>query len=117
MYAKNVSYSLELLQSIFIADKELFNSINIPGCYVLTNKQNGKAYVGQSEEVAARARKHTMRSGYHDVTKDLRSGHPFHVDIFFFEEGLWRNLDEMERYYIDLFDTYNNGYNKTGGNG
>lgn len=116
MYADNVSYSLELLEAIFIADRELFDSINIPGCYLLTNKKTGRAYVGQSVRVAARVRKHSMRSGSQDLTIDLRAGHPFHVDIFFFDEDLWSDLDEMERYYIDLFNTYKNGYNKTGGN-
>jgi len=116
VWTKSVSYSLELFQAIFIADRELFDSLDVPGCYLLTNTRNGKAYVGQSEEVATRIRKHTMRSGYHDVTTDLRAGHPFHVDIFLFDPDIWEDLDDMERYYISLFDTYNRGYNKTGGN-
>jgi len=114
---RNISYSLELFQAIFEVQRDLFDSLDIPGCYLLTNKRTGRSYVGQSETVASRIRKHTFKSGYHDVTVDIRAEHPFHVDIFLFEDGEWKDLDEMERHYIELFDTYNNGYNKTGGNG
>ena len=116
MNARSISYSLRHFEIIFLDYREFYNSINIPGCYMLTNCNTGKVYVGQSQKVADRVRRHIMRSGTCSVTYDIRRGDPFQVTLFFHDDTLKCNLNEMERYYISLYDAYEKGYNKTGGN-
>ena len=91
------------------------------GIYLITNKLNGKKYVGQSCNIEKRWKKHIANS---------KAGTKFHihnaikkygVENFSFEvleECPVDKLNEREIYWIDKFDTYNNGYNMTiGGEG
>ena len=94
------------------------------GIYKITNKITGKSYIGQSVNIATRwsAHKSTSRS------EDTLDGNELHKDIltlgidnFSFEvieETTIDKLDEREIYWIQYYNTYYNGYNRTlGGNG
>lgn len=94
------------------------------GIYKITNKITGKSYIGQSVNIATRwsAHKSTSRS------EETLDGNELHKDIltlgidnFSFEvieETTIDKLDEREIYWIQYYNTYYNGYNRTlGGNG
>ena len=86
--------------------------------YKATNKVNGKAYVGQTNNWRSRIWQH-MRCYekedclFHDAIKE------YGIDNF-----EWELLEtcnnrkqalELEKHYIELYDTYRNGYNENKG--
>lgn len=91
--------------------------------YLITNKENGKQYIGKTAfTIENRWKEHCKNFQY------LRDDMPLHkamlkygVDCFSIEEVEQCDntlLDERERYWINYYDTYNNGYNATlGGEG
>lgn len=86
------------------------------GIYKITNKLNGKAYIGQSVNIERRFKEHCSKTGLVIEAAIAKYG----TDNFTFEvleECPKELLNEREVYYIELFDTYNNGYNcHIGGN-
>lgn len=99
---------------------------NISMCgtiYKVTNKINGKIYIGQT----ARG---TEERKYHHIWNSSHNENNNHFHSALRKHGVenfeWETLDEhvnveflnkMEIYYIGYYDTYNNGYNSTlGGN-
>lgn len=95
------------------------------GIYKITNQETGKAYIGQSICIEHRWKTH-IQSAKNPNNKDYNS--EFYTDIrnmgvnnFCFdilEECQVTDLDKKEIYYISIFDTYKNGYNRThGGSG
>lgn len=92
------------------------------GIYKITNQKTGKAYIGQSICIEHRWKAH-IQSAKNPNNKDYNS--EFYTDIrnmgvnnFCFdilEECQVTDLDEKEIYYISIFDTYKNGYNRTHG--
>lgn len=94
------------------------------GIYKITNKINGKSYIGQSTDIAKRWSHHLTiayndkYSAYqwyihHALKKYGKENFTFEV----LEECTEEQLNEREIYWIAYFDTYNNGYNLTeGGN-
>lgn len=95
------------------------------GIYKITNKENGKAYIGQSIHIEDRWYKHKWEAeteGYpaydYTIHKAFRK---YGVSAFTFEiieECIQESLDEREKYWIAFYDTYFNGYNDTeGGDG
>lgn len=106
--------------------EETFKHISIKddaGIYKLTNIENGKAYIGKSTNVKKRITDHFKSSiGITSIADQA-----VHHEIL--KTGLWNwtieiimycekdKLNEMEKYYIDFFDTVNNGFNKNKGGG
>ena len=95
------------------------------GIYKITNQKTGKAYIGQSICIEHRWKTH-IQSAKNPNNKDYNS--EFYTDIrnigvenFKFEileECLADDLDKKEIFYISIFNTYKNGYNRTcGGSG
>jgi len=96
------------------------------GIYKITNTENGKCYIGKSEDIAARLKYHisTLQGGY-NRNKHMQSSFnqaaegTFCIEIL---EELDENddIDERERYYIELYQSYDreHGFNLTkGGDG
>ena len=92
------------------------------GIYKITNLINQKSYIGQSVNISARWRRHK------NEINNLNNSYPIYlafrkygIENFSFEiiEECQRNeLDERERFWIQYYDSYFNGYNQTlGGNG
>ena len=95
--------------------------------YKVTNTVNGKIYIGQTiRSVRKRWADHTcnsMSGNYHfqnAIKKHGKSSFDIITIETVFENdeiSLKCKLDELEKYYIKLFDTFKNGYNQTFGGG
>ena len=94
-----------------------------PGIYKITNLDNGKAYIGKSTNVKKRLADHFKSSiGISSIADQA-----VHHEIL--RTGFWNwtlepiiycdkdKLNEMEKYYINFFDTVNSGYNRNNGGG
>lgn len=92
------------------------NKYNDPGVYILNNKTIGICYVGQGKNVLTRVNAHFTGKGNGDVYADYKYGSSFTIQIVPLKSTNYTNLNDLEREYIRLFDSYVNGYNKTRGN-
>lgn len=86
--------------------------------YKITNKINNKSYIGQTiNPIHIRMYKHYSQA------KKATTGIDFAIQKYgkenFIVEQLCEcpneHLDNLEKYYINYYDTYNNGYNLTTG--
>lgn len=91
------------------------------GIYKFTNKINGKIYIGQSIDINARKRSH-INDAY---CQGKDSNCPFHQAIIKYgengfnfeiiEECPKELLNEREKYWIQYYNSYHNGYNASPG--
>lgn len=89
--------------------------------YKITNKVNGKIYVGQTiKSLKERFQKHcwgtTNNDKYHlnmAIKKAIRKYGKENFTIELIEEVETNKLDEREVYWISFYDSYNKGYNCT----
>ncbi len=89
--------------------------------YKITNKLNGKIYVGQTlKSLEERFQKHcwgtTEKDKYHlnmAIKKAIRKYGKDNFTIELIEEVETDKLDEREVYWISFYDSYNKGYNCT----
>lgn len=94
------------------------------GIYAIVNCVNDKVYIGQSMDVMDRIAHHksTQRHGRHDNEHLQNAWNKYgeaHFDFIVIQECEEIHLDELECYFIGLFDSMNRrkGYNlETGGN-
>lgn len=84
------------------------------GVYVLFNENKNKYYVGQSKNIVHRVKNHIEGRGNAHLFADLKYGDIFYVHLIEFTSE-FRSLNEQEKYYINIYDSFNNGYNKTRG--
>ena len=96
----------------------------ICGIYKITNKVNGKCYIGQSINIKRRWRQH--KETYVNPASE-NYDYPLYKAIRFYglenfsfevlEECQPEKLNEKEIYWIEVFKSYDNGYNQDrGGN-
>lgn len=89
------------------------------GIYKFENLINHKIYIGQSVELEEQYQRHRYHYEKKDVNKRLYQAFwKYGWDKFSYEVieyCLPEELDEKEIYYIQLYDSYNNGYNATKG--
>ena len=86
----------------------------VRGIYKVTNKVNGKVYIGQSVDIGRRWREHmTAKDGIYFHKAIQKYG----VENFEWEviEQCKKDLDEREIYWIEYYDSFNKGYNCTKG--
>ena len=87
------------------------------GIYKITNKLNNKSYIGQARDIEARFKQHqyalinSNKSWYPEARLESNSLDDF--DFLILQECSVNELDELEEYWINYYDSYNNGYNKT----
>lgn len=89
--------------------------------YKITNKINGKVYVGQTTKtLEERFQKHcwgtTKNDKYHlnvAIKKAIKKYGKENFTIKLIEETETSKLDEREVYWISFYDSYNKGYNCT----
>lgn len=87
--------------------------------YVITNKLNGKQYVGQtSRDLETRFNEHcTETRGNSLLHRAIQQDGWRNFKIEELEKCALSQLDEKEEYWVKKLDTFNNGYNLTpGGN-
>ena len=94
---------------------ELEIKMPICGIYKITEKSSGKSYIGQSIDIGRRIEQHQQDNspGWHE--KFFNNPNAFDIQIL--EQCLPTELDSKEKYYIEQFNTYYNGFNLTRGNG
>lgn len=84
------------------------------GIYKITNKINGKSYIGQSIHIEERWKEHIYNPSKSSLIKLALQ--KYGINNFTFEvieECDENELDEKEIYWIKYYDTYYNGYNLT----
>ncbi len=90
----------------------------ISGIYKITNKITGKSYIGKSKDIFKRFEQHMAVLSYDDRnkwTQDLLKYKPTDYTFEILEIAKNNKLEKSEADYIELYDTYNNGYNSNSG--
>ncbi len=87
------------------------------GIYKITNKINGKVYIGQSNNIERRKREHfdwnkTSKQYIDIIIRDLGQEN-FSFEVL--EECLLEELTQKEKQYIQQYNSFYDGYNKTKG--
>ena len=87
------------------------------GIYKITKKENGKAYIGQSNDIDRRLKEHQYKNDL-AIEKAIQK---YGIDAFNYEvveECPLENLNEREKYWIRYYNTYKGfGYNCNEGGG
>ena len=93
------------------------------GIYKYTNKLNGKIYIGLSTNIERRYQQHLYDSEHLEDKRCCGIDYAikkYGIENFSFEIIEYCNVDELdnrEKYWINYYDSYNQGYNRTvGGN-
>lgn len=94
------------------------SNMKIIGVYKIVNILNSKQYIGSSNDVKFRISTHKSRlkKGNHHSIKLQRAYNKYGLESFIFELIEICDIDDLlirEQHYINLFDSYNNGYNST----
>ena len=88
------------------------------GIYKITNKINNKCYIGQSTRIERRWEEHLYQTDRSSLIKyALRK---YGINNFLFEvveECKQEELNEREQYWIQFYNSYEEGYNLTLGGG
>ena len=92
----------------------------ISGVYCIENTLDGQKYVGQSVDIYARWHVHStkLNGNRHPNIHLQNAWNKYGEDAFSFyilEQCNQSSLFDREMYWIDKFDSFNNGYNKTAG--
>lgn len=82
---------------------------------MITNRANGKRYVGQTtREVEKRFGEHSKANSYIGNAIRKHGVGCFSIEVIDFAKNA-EELNEKEKYYIEKFETYGEGYNLTNG--
>lgn len=100
--------------------KKGYKQYDFDGVYVIHDLDYDMYYVGQSINVIKRLRGHfngqASKGGADDLNEALINGHNMEIALLRLKNSSFRDLDDMEAYFIDYFDSYYHGYNRTRGN-
>ena len=87
------------------------------GVYIIKNKTLNKFYVGQSKNIHTRIFKQHFNNG--SANNIIFAKHWFDNHKFQYKYQICKTKDELDRIekeYIDKYDSFKQGYNKTSGN-
>ena len=91
---------------------------NVRGIYKVTNKINGKVYIGQSVDIGKRWRQHMTAKDDIYFHKAIQKYGVENFEWEVIEQCKRKDLDEREIHWIEYYDSFNKGYNCTkGGDG
>ena len=109
-----------LCKSLEERQRKGYTKYDFKGVYIIYDVDMNCYYVGQSINVIKRLRGHfngqASKGGADDLNEALISGHNMEIALLRLQNSSFRDLDDMEAYFIDYFDSYYNGYNRTRGN-
>ena len=88
---------------------------NVRGIYKVTNKINGKVYIGQSVDIGRRWREHMTAKDDIYFHKAIQKYGVENFEWEVIEQCKKKDLDEREIYWIEYYDSFNKGYNCTKG--
>jgi group I intron endonuclease len=94
--------------------------MKICGIYAIKNIINKKVYIGQSNNILSRFSNHKyeLNNSKHSNSHLQRAWHKYGKENFIFEilcECSPKELNEKEIYFIGLYCSFENGYNRTDG--
>lgn len=124
-----------------IINSDKFNSYIIPvslieiyeqkwrfsGIYKITNKVNGKCYIGQAVDIRKRLQQHIAASKKNLDTTLYKAINKYGIEQFEVsvililnlfgktQDEIKKELNAQEVFYINLYNSYKNGYNSTPG--
>lgn len=103
----------DLRSSLLVYNGEL---TKVRGVYVIWNKSKDKYYVGQSVNIGTRIFANHFKNG--DVNNQIFMRDWINDDKFYYRyiENNKGSLNNEEKYWIDYYDSFNQGYNSTSGN-
>lgn len=87
------------------------------GVYIIYNIDKDKFYVGQAKRLLYRINQHFTGHGNPDVYVDYRQGDSFRIAMIKLIDSGYEDLDKLEKDKIREYHAYEQGYNKTKGNG
>ena len=87
----------------------------VRGIYKVTNKINGKVYIGQSVDIGRRWRQHMTAEDDIYFHKAIQKYGVENFEWEVIEKCKKSELDERESYWIEYYDSFNKGYNCTRG--
>ena len=91
---------------------------NIIGIYAFHNLKTGKYYIGQSKNIRKRLLKHLqhVKNKWNYPLYDSINKYGFeNFEFLILEETTEENLDIREKYWIEYYKSFENGYNLTSG--
>ena len=106
--------SNELIQAVVRAYQIGVDKI-ITGIYKITNLKSNISYIGQAVDIYSRWRTHKYSTQNDPLHNDLRQLGLGYFKFEILERCTTEQLTAREQYWIDYYDTYNNGYNLTTG--
>lgn len=113
---KDGEYGRKLTVMGFLAEYKARRSEDFTGVYCLYNADRKMAYVGQAKKVLWRVRQHISGNGCVEWYQDYRAGNTMTITLFPLSGSGIASLDQLEQDIIRQYDSYEHGYNKTGGN-
>jgi len=87
----------------------------VRGIYKVTNKINGKVYIGQSVDIGKRWSQHMTAKDDIYFHKAIQKYGVENFEWEVIEQCKKKDLDEREIYWIEYYDSFNKGYNCTKG--
>ena len=89
---------------------------DVEGVYIIHNHTEGMYYVGQAQHMISRANSHFTGKGNGRIYADFDHGDRFTIRFVMLKGSGFKNLNDLERYFIDKYDALEAGYNRTKGN-
>ena len=101
----------------------VLGTTTVTGIYKITNQKDNMCYVGQAVDVATRWKQHAKCG----LGIDTPAGNKLYKAMI--QDGIWNfswelleqcprpDLDEKEKFYINLYQSYEYGYNSNTGIG
>lgn len=93
------------------------NKFNFTGVYILHNTTKDMYYVGQAKKIFDRVNSHFTGSGNGDVYADFKYGDKWEIQMIDLNQSGYSTLNHLERECIETYNAFDNGYNRTRGNG
>ena len=90
-------------------------NISVSGIYKITNLKNNLIYIGQSVDVYSRLRSHRNCTPKTEIDIDIKNLGIEYFKFELIEVCPEEKLNERENYWINYYDSYENGYNNTDG--